>query len=274
MQYLLLLTIFLASCSDKSNVLSGPFLIKDEITYHQTTTKPITGELHSFYANGQLKDRTSYIKGLRDGLFEAFYDNGQLRERVTYLSGIKNGLQETFSADGKLTQSLPLVDGIAHGVRTQYFRVDNKDIRYHVGFVNGLVDGVYEYYMDDVLVEQGMNSNGRRDGVFTTFHSNSRVKETLRYADGKKNGSIEGYWSTGEKALLGRYNDGNADGDFRVFDLKGDLYASWRCNAGVYLVDSMFFSIPDMTKSRLALLIKEDSYQNDPCGNLLDEYWQ
>jgi len=101
MKYLLLLTIFLASCSDESNVLSGPFLIKDGITYHQTTTKPIRGELHSFYANGQLKDRTPYNKGLRDGLFEAFYENGQLRERVTYLSGIKNGLQETFAADGK-----------------------------------------------------------------------------------------------------------------------------------------------------------------------------
>ena len=44
----------------KKEVLTGPFLIRGEITYDQKTNEPITGNIETFYDNGQLEQSYNY----------------------------------------------------------------------------------------------------------------------------------------------------------------------------------------------------------------------
>jgi antitoxin component YwqK of YwqJK toxin-antitoxin module len=81
----ILCLVFLSSCSQEPEVvqepevITGPFLFRDGVTYHQDTNEPITGTVVSFYDNGQLRWRENYKDGNRDGLSERFYENGQLQ---------------------------------------------------------------------------------------------------------------------------------------------------------------------------------------------------
>ena len=83
----ILCLVLLSVHSYSQEVFTGPFLIRDGITYHQETNEPITGIVEEFYDNGQLWTRWNYKDGKQDGLFEFFHDNGQLQERQNYKDG-------------------------------------------------------------------------------------------------------------------------------------------------------------------------------------------
>jgi len=116
---LLLLSVFLlVSCSQEVpietptevtpqplEVVTGPFLFRDGITYHQDTNEPITGIVESFHDNGILKGRGNFKDGKPDGLHESFHENGQLWIRRNYVDGKEEGLFEMFDEDGNLTET-------------------------------------------------------------------------------------------------------------------------------------------------------------------------
>ena len=116
--------VLLSSCSQEvptevtsqsPEVITGPVLIRDGITYHQDTNKPITGIVESFHDNGQLRTRENYIDGELDGLQESFHENGQLSSRSNFIDGVQDGLFELFHVNGQLSIRQNYIDGKADG---------------------------------------------------------------------------------------------------------------------------------------------------------------
>ena len=126
----ILCLVLLSVHSYSQEVVTGPFLIRNGITYYQDTNEPITGIVEKFsdnsllqsranyrdgevvvqtifnyFENGQLEFRENWIDGVRSGLFEWFYENGQLWWRRTYRDGEFDGLMEFFDEDGNLTET-------------------------------------------------------------------------------------------------------------------------------------------------------------------------
>ena len=60
---LVLCGLVLSANSYSQEVVTGPFLIRDGLTYHQDTNELVTGIIEDFYENGQLKSRENYIDG-------------------------------------------------------------------------------------------------------------------------------------------------------------------------------------------------------------------
>ena len=89
--------------SQSPEVITGPVLIRDGITYHQDTNELVTGIVEEFYDNGQLRWRTNFIDGKENGLQELFYENGQLEWRGNWRDGDFDGLSEYFDRNGNLT---------------------------------------------------------------------------------------------------------------------------------------------------------------------------
>ena len=83
----ILCLVLLSSCSQEPEVITGPFVFKNGITYDQTTNEPITGIVESFHDNGQLERRRNYVDGKEEGLFEMFDEDGNLTETRTYRNG-------------------------------------------------------------------------------------------------------------------------------------------------------------------------------------------
>ena len=126
----ILCLVLLSVHSYSQEVVTGPFLIRNGITYYQDTNEPITGIVEKFsdnsllqsranyrdgevvvqtifnyFENGQLEFRENWIDGVRSGLFEWFYENGQLQYRGNYTDGVQDGLVEFFDEDGNLTET-------------------------------------------------------------------------------------------------------------------------------------------------------------------------
>tara|TARA_B110000259_G_C13916217_1_gene362965 strand:- start:183 stop:605 length:423 start_codon:yes stop_codon:yes gene_type:complete len=112
----ILCLVLLVSCSQEPEVVTGPFVFKNGITYDQTTNEPITGIVEKFYENGQLKVREYYKDGKEDGLHEGFYTNGQLEFSLTYKEGKRDGLWESYHINGQLRGSGSSIDGKQDGV--------------------------------------------------------------------------------------------------------------------------------------------------------------
>ena len=65
---IILCLVLLSVLSYSQEVVKGPFLIRDGITYHQDTNEPLTRIVEGFYDDGQLEHRTTYRDGVQDGL--------------------------------------------------------------------------------------------------------------------------------------------------------------------------------------------------------------
>ena len=112
----ILCLVLLVSCSQEPEVVTGPFVFKNGITYDQTTNEPITGIVEKFYENGQLKVRQYYKDGKEDGLHEGFYTNGQLEFRQTYKDGKVDGWWESYHINGQVRGSGSVIEGEQDGV--------------------------------------------------------------------------------------------------------------------------------------------------------------
>ena len=127
---LVLCGLVLSACSQDSEVVTEPVLVRDGIAYYQNTNELVTGIVEKFsdsgllqsranyrdgeevvqtifnyFENEQLEFRENYRDGVKEGLFEWFHENGQLWTRGNYTDGEREGLYEEFDRNGNLTQT-------------------------------------------------------------------------------------------------------------------------------------------------------------------------
>jgi antitoxin component YwqK of YwqJK toxin-antitoxin module len=104
---IVLCLILLSVYSYSQEVVTGPFFIRDGITYHQDTNEPVIGIIQSFFPNSsQIAERQTYRDGRPDGPSESFHDNGQLSNRGNYKDGKQDGFHEYFDKRGTLTRTM------------------------------------------------------------------------------------------------------------------------------------------------------------------------
>ena len=130
----ILCLVLLSVHSYSQDVVTGPFLIRDGIYYHQDTNEPVTGIAQTFYYNGQLENRTNFKDGKPDGLRERFYQNGQLRLRGNYKDGELDGLIETFHENGRVEIRQNYKDGELEGLTERFWNHGQLSAFYHHGF--------------------------------------------------------------------------------------------------------------------------------------------
>ena len=66
---LVLCGLVLSACSQDSEVVTEPVLVRDGIAYYQNTNELVTGIVEKFSDSGLLQSRANYRDGKREGLF-------------------------------------------------------------------------------------------------------------------------------------------------------------------------------------------------------------
>lgn len=61
------------------------------------------GRYQTWYCNGNIEERRTYVYGNRDGVSIEYYFNGQIKERTNYLGGEKHGKSEGWFEDGEVS---------------------------------------------------------------------------------------------------------------------------------------------------------------------------
>ncbi|MDA9765708.1 hypothetical protein N9D07_03500, partial [Alphaproteobacteria bacterium] len=75
---------------------------RDGLTYKKFSTKPYSGEVAAFFANGQLGDYGNYKNGKKIGVWTTYFTNGDLGSKENWSNGERHGLFEMFWPNGKL----------------------------------------------------------------------------------------------------------------------------------------------------------------------------
>lgn len=69
----------------------------------------------------------------------------------------------------------------------------------------------------DFLTEQGFLVNGAKDGTWTTYHPENKIKIITNYIDGKKNGIHMELTNRGQIELLANYTNDQYDGPYAKY---------------------------------------------------------
>jgi antitoxin component YwqK of YwqJK toxin-antitoxin module len=101
----------LTSCAHPE-VLASELIERNGIAYQVDSNEPFTGSSVKFHENGQLKNRTNYRDGEKEGLNEWFWENGQLGQTGSLKGGKKDGPFEMFNQNGELTRSVNYKNGV------------------------------------------------------------------------------------------------------------------------------------------------------------------
>lgn len=80
----------------------------------------LTGVQAAYYDNGQLKERTSYKAGKRDGLAETWYPTGRQQTRWNYKDDKLDGLCELWDGGGNLLSQTHYKDNKKNGLHFDY----------------------------------------------------------------------------------------------------------------------------------------------------------
>ena len=117
------LLLSLISCEEQEVIreMAGPGPpVWNPLYYALNEEKPYSGNVTSFYPNGQLDSEMTVVNGQPDGLVQKWYESGQLEGALTFVDGKPEGLNRWWYENGQLRLESTFVNGEGNGVSRQW----------------------------------------------------------------------------------------------------------------------------------------------------------
>jgi len=198
----------------------------------------LQGQYQKFYPNGQLREKYSFVDGLRHGPIEGFTEEGKKDFSGAYFLGKKTGIWKYYFPDGK---TLSAVGKYVNGNRDSLWVWYNEDgTKSSESFYkNNNLHGLNVYYSpdgkevilmrkyeDDVLVSYNNMKNGA-NGEFipvqnetvdiTGYYANDTKAIEFKVDKGMREGSCIAYYPSGKKWYEKNYVNGDLEGPKIVY---------------------------------------------------------
>ena len=130
-----------------------------------------------FYSDGELRELAVFREGQREGV-QVLWEDGMKTDSLTWVNNQIQGLAYSFYEDGSTLSEVPYLNGKKEG----------KAILYHA---SGTPNGFRWYKNDNLVATENFNrfdKEGRKTGVWKTFHVSGRITESGTYLAGLKHG--------------------------------------------------------------------------------------
>ena len=82
---------------------------------------PFTGASLSYYATGQLAERTEYQAGKKNGKFQKWFEDGSIAFEANYSSNKLNGPVKSWWSNGNIRSSGNFLNGRSDGLQQQWY---------------------------------------------------------------------------------------------------------------------------------------------------------
>lgn len=264
------------SIKEKGNLINGK---KDGIwtKYYQTGI----GEKNPF-----IEEKGSYVSGEKEGIWYTYYGyeaHNAKKEKINYSHGIMFGEYTMYKLNGEI---------IEHGYYNSQGKKDGEWLYYRTeSYLNNLIEKkIYKNgevlsfykYIDGKQIEVAIiienktikynqfNSNGKPDGLWTTFYDNPRkdLKDKGTYIDGKKDGEWIYYDpANGGQAtvlLVENYTNGVLDGLRTSYFSDGSICEINNYKNGCKNGEQIsYYSFPSTIKSKLNYTQCKNGYRED-----------
>lgn len=184
------------------------------------------------YADGTVKNRSTYKNGQLNGLAQRYDESGTLREELTYINGIEEGEHKQFDEKGKLLAQWTDRNGKRDGVYRSYFA--DGTLAEERPYVAGVFmdasgkpyNGAYEVkYPDGKIYKKFTYKDGLSEGLFQTYAPTGFLLSEYYFVKDKMQGVATRYDEhTGEALAKIPYKDDKVDGSLQTFQ-NGKLFA-------------------------------------------------
>lgn len=210
------------------------------------------GTWKTYSEKGKLKGIYGYNdKGNRTGFEEYYYDNGNLRTKISpldqggfitkfynkkkdalyyeytyYLTDkhkkVKNGFYKQYYKNRTLRNVTDFKDGERHGAWKRYY--PGGELEWEVAYQDGKKVGLYKYYYPNgTLKLEGLNIDNMKSGLEKRYLENGNLFWTGSYFQNELNGAWTQYDSNGNQIKVIEYDNGVADLESEVVNLKPTL---------------------------------------------------
>jgi antitoxin component YwqK of YwqJK toxin-antitoxin module/tetratricopeptide (TPR) repeat protein len=216
-----------------------------------------TGSNELYYANGQLRQRSSYGPAGREGYFEQYYADGQLSQTGFYHAGESQGVWKSYASNGRLTQESEYNGGELNGPMRNYEAGGHPTAEW--AYAYGKLRGVISYDSTGRVAERQdlpapatellrhfpgnspaatpvLNRaslvNGDYEGPMTWLYPSGQPEITMLMHGGKRYGPYRAQYPSGQTSVQGEYLNGERYGQFSAYYADGTL-----ANQGRYLAN-------------------------------------
>jgi general secretion pathway protein G len=136
----LIVVVLISACSKEIELKQ--LQTRGNLVYEVNATSPFTGTVKEQYDNGQVKLKSTYKKGEKNGTHVEYYENGELKFNAKYESGQLEGKYEEYYPNQILKKSGELVKGTG----SEFHFTRSSELYKTISYENHIV--TYEKYED------------------------------------------------------------------------------------------------------------------------------
>ena len=198
-------------------------------------------DLH--YSNGQLIEKISYKKGLKDGKFTGYYPSGKVEYVKRYEEDKPMGVWKFVKEDGTTKK----IERYEMGKKNEEWITyeENGDVYYQYWDQDSLVSEYADlHYPNGQLIEKISYKEGQKNGKFTGYYESGQTNYIRTYKDDKLEGKYADYTESGQILLKQSYANDLLDGASKEWYLNGEVkvktsYTEGKLNGGFMSYDSL-----------------------------------
>jgi len=139
----------------------------------------MSGDQLKFYSTGEIKEKTRYTNGYRNGFYELYFKDGQKNSQMKFEAGTLVDTAKIWFSNGEIRSlSVENRENPARGYYISYHDNGQKDLEIIAGFQTS-------WYPSGKLKTSGMMKFGRPDGEFKKYNEKGKLATIEIWEDGK-----------------------------------------------------------------------------------------
>lgn len=131
--------------------------------------------------------KQSFVDGIKNGSCQVYYYGGGIKEEGTYKNNVRNGSFRTYfnDEDNSIKTKANFLNGIIDGPFEYYYKSGKlfKKANFKLGVLNGFCE---DYYVDGTIHKMSNFNNGKLSGWVYEFYPDGVLKSRKEYQDGMK----------------------------------------------------------------------------------------
>lgn len=205
------------------------FWLNDE--NHTHTIQKGNGVKTLYFANGKLKERYTYVDGLKDGSFEERSIQDYPLLTGNFKQERKEGEWNYYYYTGDLEKTSHYKNGLLDGSYTYYY--DSKVVNVQGNYKLGKKEGKWIWYTNKGTTDmEGTFVNNLQDGPWIYYYPTGEISYTAFYKANKKEGKWDYFYTNKKKFKSGTYLNDLKDGLWETWYENGTLLMTGKYKAG------------------------------------------
>ncbi len=189
-----------------------------------------TGEWTFFNDKEMIIKKGFYLSNKKENKWTFFYPNGNIQQQGYYNRGKPKGEWNWWYNNNQLWRNEFYENGKMNGIVTEYDSIGNLITKGE--YLYGLKEGIWYYEINDHK-EQGSYVSDMKNGVWEmTYLSTNKKMFTGEFLNDIPIGEHVYYYSNGIIKEIGRYENGEKQGEWKKYDQKGDLLVTYLFKKG------------------------------------------